>query len=648
MMKNILQSLCFSLFAVGGLNAQVCLVTVNPLDSTICPGDSVFISASASITSTGQSFNFDFGTLPPGWNTAGGENYGQPCGTNPSGTNYYWASTAGTGTPTITTPAFDVSCGGFVEFDMVYSIQSQGTPCEGPDLAHEGVELQYSTDNGATWQTLVYFSPGGYQLPNNPGTTGSVVSPPYTTPYTSWSTFSIPIPPGAITPGTMFQWIQENSSGANFDNWGLDNIAINAGPCNSAVVNWDNGMMDTTSYWVVPTTDTAIVALIYDTLGNFQCSSDTIYISLNTASLTYDLVDTVNAYCPTDIIEVEVLNMANANGPYTFQWSNGTTTNPTDLATNGNKHDTITYYVEITDGCGFVYPDSVVMVVNQTLNIDTLLSYPSSACLPTGAASAFVSGLTTTMGQPFYNWTGPGNPGPLDVDASVITNAPSGWYYFTVIDDVCTETDSVFIDIENPPIANLSANITSGCAPVTVNFSNSSQNTTHYEWDFGNGNAYTVNDLSSQSETFISSSLVMLVAFDNNNCSDTAYVSINVIPCGCTNPLALNYNPFATIEDGSCILPEPTVHVPNVFTPNGDGDNDLYFLTTTNATNVELTILNRWGNVMYEGSGLNPSWDGDTPGGAEATDGTYFYKYVVEGYTDEKLEGHGFLQLVRE
>src|SRR5690606_22537304 len=173
---------------------------------------------------------------------------------------------------------------------------------------------------------------------------------------------------------------------------------------------------------------------------------------------------------------------------------------------------------------------------------------------------------------------------------------------------------------------------------VTVNFSNSSQNTTHYEWDFGNGNAYNDNDLSSQSETFISSSLVMLVAFDNNNCSDTAYVSINVIPCGCTNPLALNYNPFATIEDGSCILPEPTVHVPNVFTPNGDGDNDVYFLTTTNATNVELTILNRWGNVMYEGSGLNPSWDGDTPGGAEATDGTYFYKYVVEGYTDEKLE----------
>jgi len=647
-MKKIVALLSILISGVSVSNAQVCNISVAPTDTIICPGDSVFITALASITSTGQSFNFDFGTLPPGWNTSGGQNYSQPCGANPSGTNYYWASTAGTATPLISTPAFDVSCGGYITFDMVYSIQSQASPCEGPDEADEGVELQYSTDGGATWIPIVYYSPGGYELPANPNVGGSVVTSPYITPYTSWGTFNVPIPQAATTTGTMFQWIQQYSSGSSYDNWGLDNISVNAGPCNSAVVNWSNGYMDTNSFYAVPSSDTVFVAYVYDTLGNFQCQSDSIFITLNTASLTYNLVDSLLLKCPNDTIPVEVLNLANANGPYSFTWSTGSTTNPTDIWSEGNKHDTITYYVDIEDGCGFIYPDSVVLVVNQTLSIDTMLSFPSSACLPTGAASAFVSGQTTILGQPYYHWTGPGNPGTFNVDATVISNVPSGWYYFTVSDDVCTEEDSVFIDIENPPMAVLSPSTASGCTPVSVTFTNSSQNTTHYTWNFGNGNAYNVNDQSSQSETFTSSSVVMLIAYDNSNCADTAYAAIEVVPCGCTNPIALNYNPLATIDDGSCILPTPTVIAPNVFTPNGDHENDVYVLTTTNASNIELTIVNRWGSVMYEGSGINPAWDGKSPGGSDADEGTYFYKYKVEGYSGETLEGHGFLQLIRD
>lgn len=631
-------------------DAQVCNITMTPsADTTICPGDSVFFEANASITSTGQSFNFDFGLLPPGWSTTGGQNYSQPCGANPSGTNYYWASTAGSLTPTIGTPAFDVSCGGNITFEMAYAVQSQGAPCEGPDLANEGVELQYSTDGGLTWITIVYYSPGGYELPANPGTTTSVVSSPYTTPYTSWNTFTVPIPTAATTTGTMFQWVQTNSSGSSYDNWGLDNISVNAGPCNSATVNWSNGYMDTTSFWAVATTDTFFVADVYDTLGNYQCSSDTIYINVYDADLTYTLVDTVNAFCPTDTIPVEVLNLVNAIGPYSYQWSTGSTTNPTDLPTNGNKQDTIHYYVEITDGCGFTYPDSVIMVVNQTLNIDSLVSYPASACLPDGDAVAFVSGITSNGGQPFYNWTGPGNPGPNSVDATVINDIPSGWYYFTVEDDVCIESDSVFVDITSSPVASFSSNVNSGCGPLQVTFTNSSQNSVSYEWNFGNGNVINANDMNDQYESFDASSTVMLVAFDASTCSDTSYLNIDVVPCGCTNPIALNYNPNAVVDDGSCILPTPEVVAPNVFTPNADGDNDVFTLKTTNVSEVELTILNRWGNVMYESTGPNPAWDGKSASGAEAAEGTYFYKYFVTGVDSEStLEGHGFLQLIRD
>jgi gliding motility-associated-like protein len=118
------------------------------------------------------------------------------------------------------------------------------------------------------------------------------------------------------------------------------------------------------------------------------------------------------------------------------------------------------------------------------------------------------------------------------------------------------------------------------------------------------------------------------------------------------DPLAVNYNPLANYDDGSCLYPAPTVYVPNVFTPEGDNTNDLFFLTTTNSTNIELTIVNRWGNVMYENSGPNPAWDGKVASGSYAEEGVYFVKYRVEGLpgTDgnvQFLEGHGFLQLIR-
>ena len=652
-MKNLLITIVLLFVAHFGYShppVVVCNISVSPSDTTICPGDSVFISAIASVTSGGQSFDFDSGTLPPGWSTTGSTQYSTPCGPGPNGSDYFWASTAASGTPTVSTAAFDVGCGGNVIFDMVYSVQGGATPCEGPDLANEGVELQYSNDGGLTWITIVYFSPGGFELPADPNTSGGVASG--VTPYTSWNTFTVPIPPAAMTTSTMFQWIQENSSGTCCDNWGLENISIQAGPCTSATVNWNEpfgNMNDTTSFWAVPTADTAYVAYAYDTLGVLQCISDSIFIYINVASLTYDLVDTVFAFCPSDTIPAEILNMANSVTPYTYDWSTGGTSNPELLPTNGNKHDTITYYVDITDGCGFIYPDSVIMIVNQTLNIDTLLSFPSDACNPTGAVSATVSGITDVLGQPFYHWTGPGNPGTYNIDATVMQDIPSGWYYFNVIDDVCEDSDSIYVDVENPPVAQLAGSPLSGCGPLNVTFTNSSENTTSYLWDFGNGNSFTVNDLSSQTETFFTSTTVMLISYSSPTCADTAYVVVDVQPCGCTDLIALNYNPFATIDDGSCIYPTPIVIAPNVFTPNGDNDNDLFVLKLTNTSFVELTILNRWGNLMYQSTSPNPAWDGKTEGGAKSEEGTYFYKYVATGIDGETvIEGHGFLHLFRD
>ena len=121
-----------------------CSITVVPMDTTVCMGDSVQVVAVANLLNAGQSFNFNTASLPAGWNVAGSGQYSSPCGQNPTNTAYYWASTAGNGVPQITSSAFDVFCGGFLSFDMSFAVQGGASPCEGPDLANEGVSLQYS------------------------------------------------------------------------------------------------------------------------------------------------------------------------------------------------------------------------------------------------------------------------------------------------------------------------------------------------------------------------------------------------------------------------------------------------------------------------------------------------------------------------
>ena len=67
--------------------------------------------------------------------------------------------------------------------------------------------------------------------------------------------------------------------------------------------------------------------------------------------------------------------------------------------------------------------------------------------------------------------------------------------------------------------------------------------------------------------------------------------------------------------------------VPNVFSPNGDGENDLLrFIRVNDTEEFKITIYNRWGAVIYESTNANVSWDGNSPGGKLATAGVYFFK----------------------
>ena len=87
-------------------------------------------------------------------------------------------------------------------------------------------------------------------------------------------------------------------------------------------------------------------------------------------------------------------------------------------------------------------------------------------------------------------------------------------------------------------------------------------------------------------------------------------------------------------------LIEMPFSMPNVFTPNGDGINDV--IDFSNMPNEwKAIVYNRWGNKIFESSLLNKIWNGTTMSGKKCTNGVYYY--VIE--TDNNTLLKGFIQL---
>ncbi|AEA43296.1 T9SS C-terminal target domain-containing protein [Fluviicola taffensis] len=93
--------------------------------------------------------------------------------------------------------------------------------------------------------------------------------------------------------------------------------------------------------------------------------------------------------------------------------------------------------------------------------------------------------------------------------------------------------------------------------------------------------------------------------------------------------------------------------MPNIITPNGDGIND-YFempLSLTECFEYEITIVNRWGNLIYQMDKDHPLFDGRTKNGNDLNEGVYFYTLKSDDFdcNDEKFKGicSGNITIVR-
>lgn len=133
-----------------------------------------------------------------------------------------------------------------------------------------------------------------------------------------------------------------------------------------------NPQLNQDNFYYVAQQDTQFVCYVYDTTGVYHCQSVAVNIHVHPDAMSYNLVDTAYSQCPTFAPTVSVTNIGGSIAPYTYNWSTNSSTNTTTLPTSGLEHDTLTYYVTINDWCNYERYDSVVLIVNKTLNIDTI------------------------------------------------------------------------------------------------------------------------------------------------------------------------------------------------------------------------------------------------------------------------------------
>ena len=91
---------------------------------------------------------------------------------------------------------------------------------------------------------------------------------------------------------------------------------------------------------------------------------------------------------------------------------------------------------------------------------------------------------------------------------------------------------------------------------------------------------------------------------------------------------------------------ESLLEVPNVFTPNGDGVNDVFYVTYRSLASFHCWIYNNWGKLAYEWTNPERGWDGRV-GGKKAPSGTYFYIIKAKGTDGVNYNLKGDVSIIR-
>jgi gliding motility-associated-like protein len=358
--------------------------------------------------------------------------------------------------------------------------------------------------------------------------------------------------------------------------------------------SWNNGGVNNVAF--IP-----LLTQTYTCTGtdaNGCQNTDQVLVTVNVAPL-------VNAGNDQTVCQGTPVTLT-ATGAQNYSWSNG--------VSNGvsfTPGSTQTYTVTGTSLTGCQSTDQVVVTVNQLPNVNA--GVDQTIC---SGGSAILSGL----GAQNYVWNNGITNGVSFTPGSTQT------YTVTGTDaNGCVNSDQITLTVITMPVAVVSSDVTTGFPVLIVNLDNNSTGGAGYHWNFGNGTEANSSNTNGVTISYPEPGqyLVILTA-SNGSCTDADSLLITV-----------------------SAYPDPVVIIPNIFTPNNDNSNDVFFIDASYVKSMKVMIVNRWGDKMLDYDDIDGYWDG-TVNGNLASEGVYFFKYEIEGINGTVLTGHGDVQLMRD
>ena len=123
--------------------------------------------------------------------------------------------------------------------------------------------------------------------------------------------------------------------------------------------------------------------------------------------------------------------------------------------------------------------------------------------------------------------------------------------------------------------------------------------------------------------------------------ADTGVYTITLI-------VSTQYNCIDTADETVIIEPDFVFYIPNAFTPNDDGVNDTFTGRGIFVHNFEMSIFDRWGNLVFFSDDINKPWDGKANRGNEVAQGdVYIYSIKLIDFKKGKHSYKGIVTLVR-
>jgi gliding motility-associated-like protein len=445
---------------------------------------------------------------------------------------------------------------------------------------------------------------------------------------------------------------------------------------------------------ILPGTYTVVV-----TDGN-SCT-DTAFVTVNNIpGVTATPGTSTNVSCFGVCDGTAICNVTGGTGTINYTWlpTGGNTANATGLCAGP-------YTCTVTDSAGCTSTMSVTITEPPQLTL-TASAVPAAVCEGQSVTLSSTAGGGTPGYQ--YLWQPTGLPG------SSQTFVPSGTLTHTVdITDAngCTASATVQVTVNPMPVAALSGDVLSGCAPLCVNFTDNSTGgaATSWLWDFGDGNTSTLQN-PNHCYNVPGPYTVILTVTTANGCTNTItmanYINVFANPVAAftagpqptteLNPL-INFtdqstgadtwswsfgdvlNSSSTLQhpsfeypssgcydvtltvttvngcvsstvDEICIDPDVTLFVPNAFTPNADGSNDMFFPQGIgiDPDQFEMWIFDRWGNLIYYTEDMSQGWNGCVQGSSViAQIDTYVWKIKAVDMLGKKHSLIGKVSLIR-